>query len=69
MNPFGDDLLAWLLLALGGALAAGTAIALVKPPSEPGESDLSRPPPARSAVMILIGLVAAVWGLATLLRP
>jgi hypothetical protein len=63
----GDDLLAWLLLAIGGALAVGTALALVKPPSERGEADLARPPLARSLVMIAVGLVAALWGLATLL--
>ena len=66
MNPLGDDLLAWLLLALGGALAVGTGLALLRPPSEPSEGDLVRPPIARSVVMILVGLVAAVWGLATL---
>jgi hypothetical protein len=63
----GDDLLAWLLLALGGALAVGTGLALVKPPAERGEGDLARPPMARSLVMIAVGVVAAVWGLATLL--
>jgi hypothetical protein len=63
----GDDLLAWLLLALGGALAVGTGLALVRPPSERGEGDLTRPPLARSLVMIAVGLLAAVWGLATLL--
>jgi hypothetical protein len=67
VNPLGDDLLAWFLLALGGALAAGTGLALLRPPPEPGEGDLARPPLARSLVMILVGLVAALWGLATLL--
>jgi hypothetical protein len=67
MNPLGDDLLAWLLLALGAALAVGTGLALFRPPPEPGAGDLERPPLARSAVMVLVGVVAAVWGLATLL--
>ena len=67
MNPLGDDLLAWLLLALGAALAVGTGGALLRPPAQRSEGDLPRPPLARSLVMIAVGLVAAVWGLATLL--
>jgi hypothetical protein len=66
MNPLGDDLLPWLLLALGGALAVGTTLALFRPPDERGEGDLVRPPLARSLVMIAVGVVAAVWGAATL---
>jgi len=62
----GDDLLAWLILALGGALFAGNLMALVKPPP-PKEGDLETAPVARSVVMGLIGLVAAVWSLASLL--
>jgi hypothetical protein len=67
VNPFGDDLLPWLLLALGAALAGGTGFALLRPPAQRSEGDLDRPPLARSLVMIAVGLVAAVWGLATLL--
>jgi hypothetical protein len=66
MNPLGDDLIPWLLLALGGALAVGTALALLRPPDEPGDGDLVRPPLARSMVMIAVGTIAAVWGAATL---
>jgi len=62
----GDDLLAWLTLAIGGALAVGTLLALVRPPAAPDEGDLARPPLARSVVMIAVGLVAAIWGLASL---
>lgn len=32
LNPFGDDLLPWLVLALGAALVAGNVAALVRPP-------------------------------------
>ena len=66
----GDDLLAWLALAIGAALALGTLLALVRPPAEAGDGsggERQRPPLARSAVMIAIGTVAAAWGLATLL--
>jgi hypothetical protein len=62
----GDDLLAWLVLALGGALFAGNLMALVKPPP-PKEGDLEKAPIGRSVVMGLIGLVAALWSLASLL--
>jgi hypothetical protein len=67
MNPLGDDLIPWLLLALGGALAVGTGLALFRPPDQPGEGDLARPPLARSLVMIAIGAIAVVWGAATLI--
>ena len=64
----GDDLLAWLTLAIGGALAVGTALALVRPPVDPEDMDLARPPVARSVAMIVLGSFAAIWGLASLLR-
>lgn len=63
----GEDLLAWLLLAIGGALAVGNVLALVRPQKKPHEGDLERPPLARSVVMIAIGAVAAIWGLASLI--
>lgn len=62
----GDDLLIWLVLALGGALFAGNLMALVKPPP-PKEGDLAEAPVGRSVLMGLIGLVAAVWALASLI--
>ena len=64
----GNDLLAWLLLALGGAMAVGNVLALVRPPAKARKGDLPRAPVGRSVVMILIGLVAAVWALASLTR-
>ena len=62
----GDNLLAWLVLALGGALLVGNVLALVRPPAEAGEGDLRRAPTGRSLLMAGIGLVAAVWALASL---
>ena len=62
----GNDLLAWLILALGGALFAGNVMALVKPPP-PQEGDLAKAPIGRSVLMGVIGLVAAVWALASLI--
>jgi hypothetical protein len=63
----GEDLLAWLVLALGAALVAGNALALARPPKDPrNEGDLERAPVARSVTMLVVGLVAAIWALATL---
>lgn len=64
---FGEDLLAWLVLAIGGALAVGTVLALVRPPKEHESGDLNRPPMARSIAMIALGSIASIWGLASLL--
>ena len=64
----GDDLLAWLVLALGGALLVGNVAAIVRPPERPlEEGALERAPVARSVIMAVVGLVAAVWALASLL--
>lgn len=62
----GEDLLAWLVLALGGALFVGNALAVVKPPPQTKDGDLARAPVGRSVVMALVGLVATVWSLASL---
>ncbi len=63
----GEDLLAYLVLALGAAMAVGSIMALVRPPESPKEGELARAPLSRSLVMIVVGLVAAVWALASLL--
>lgn len=63
----GEDLLAWLVLALGGALAVGSGLALVRPPDRPREGELASAPLGRSLVMIAVGTVAAVWALASLI--
>jgi hypothetical protein len=63
----GDDLLAWLMLALGGALLVGNVAAIIRPPQQPREEGtLERAPVGRSVVMAAVGLVAAVWALASL---
>jgi hypothetical protein len=64
----GEDLIQWLLLALGGALFAGNLMAVIRPPVEQREAgNLERAPLARSLSFALLGLVAAVWALATLI--
>ncbi len=62
----GKDLLAWLVLALGGALVAGNVMALVRPPPQAKDGDLVRAPLRRSVTMIVVGGVAALWALASL---
>jgi hypothetical protein len=63
----GEDLLAWLVLALGGAMAAGSVMALVRPPEQPKDGDLVRAPVGRSIAFAVVGAVAAIWALASLL--
>ena len=46
----GEDLLAYLVLAIGGALCVGNVLALVRPPEAAAEGDLERAPLARSLV-------------------
>jgi hypothetical protein len=64
----GDDLLTWLLLALGGALLVGNVLAIVRPPAETAEGDLRRAPLGRSLLMAAVGAVAAIWALASLIK-
>jgi hypothetical protein len=62
----GDDLLPYLVLALGGALLVGNGLALLRPPPAPKDWELERAPVARTAVMMAIGLVATLWAIASL---
>lgn len=62
----GKNLLPWMVLALGGALVAGNLAAIVKPPATSKDGELGRAPVGRSLTMAGIGLVAAIWALASL---
>lgn len=62
----GEDLLPLLVLALGAAMVMGNGVALVRPPAQHREGELERAPAGRSMVMIGIGLLAALWALASL---
>lgn len=64
----GEDLLAYLILALGGALAVGNVLAIVRPPAETRDGELTRAPVARSLGMAFVGAVAFVWALASLVK-
>ena len=64
----GEDLLAWLVLAVGGAMAVGNALALIRPPEQQRhEDDLTAAPKGRSVAFIIVGAIATVWALASLL--
>jgi hypothetical protein len=62
----GTDVLPLLVLALGGALAVGNVLALLRPPLQAKDGELARAPTGRSVIMMLVGVVAAVWAVATL---
>ena len=62
----GDDLIVWLVLALGAALLLGNVLALVKPPPVPKDGELAAAPRGRSILMACIGFIAAAWALGSL---
>lgn len=62
----GEDLLPLLVLAIGGALAVGNVLALVRPPRQARPGELTRAPLGRTLTMLVLGLVAAVWAVASL---
>ncbi|MSO59710.1 MAG: hypothetical protein EXQ63_05230 [Ilumatobacteraceae bacterium] len=64
----GEDLLAWMVLALGGALAVGNLLAVLRPPpSVHDDGDLEKAPIARTGLMIVVGSIASLWAIASLL--
>lgn len=63
----GDDILPWLVLAVGGALAVGTTLALFRPRFDEEGEELPRPPLGRSVAMIALGTFASLWALASLI--
>lgn len=63
----GENLLPLLVLALGGAMAVGNLLAVVRPPERTEEGDLPRAPVTRSVVMAMIGAIAAAWAVASLI--
>ena len=67
MYLLGNDLLQWLILAFGGALALGNLLALVRPRPVSNDGDLVRPPLLRSLTMVVLGTLAAIWAFASLL--
>jgi hypothetical protein len=63
----GEDLLPFMVLAFGGALFVGSVLALITPPAQQlDEGHLERAPLGRSLVFAGLGLVAALWAIASL---
>ena len=62
----GEDILVWLVLALGGAMFVGNVLAVIKPPTKVAEGSLAHAPRSRSLAMAAVGLVAALWALLSL---
>ena len=62
----GEELISLLVLAIGGALAVGNLLALVRPRDTQEDGELDRAPLARSVLMIVLGMVASLWALASL---
>ena len=63
----GDNLLPFLVLAIGGAMVVGNGLALIRPPEKPKEGELTQAPVGRTITMIVVGALAAVWAVASLL--
>ena len=63
----GEDLLGWLLLALGAAMFVGNGLAILRPPANKEITDLKKAPIARSLIFMFLGLVASVAALGTLI--
>ena len=61
----GPDLLAYLLLAFGGAMLVGNLMAVLRPPPRMRAQGQTAPV-ARSVAMAVLGGIAAAWALASL---
>ena len=63
----GEDLLAYLLLAFGGAMLVGNLMAVLRPPPRMKEQGQTAPV-GRSVAMAALGGIAAAWALASLVN-
>ena len=71
-DSFYVDVMKQLVVAFGAALVVGNVLAMIRkqpPESEDGSATtLVRAPIWRSVLFVLLGLVMAIWGLASILR-
>ena len=61
LSVLGNDLLPWMVVALGGAMLVGNVMALVKPPPKAKPGELAQAPRRRTLFMAGIGLLAVIW--------
>ena len=65
----GEDTLVLLVLALGAAMFVGNGLAVLRPRARPRtDNDLPRAPVTRAVVMMVIGLTASLWAIASLVN-
>ena len=68
----GKDLLPWLMFAIGSALVVANLAAWLRPPRiDPADPTSPRREPAplsRVGPLMVLGLLVAVWALASLIR-
>lgn len=62
----GADLLVMIVGALGAAMLVGNVMALVRPPARVKEGDLAQAPRGRTILMAVVGGLACLWALASL---
>lgn len=62
----GTEILVYLVLAIGGAMAVGSILAIVRPPEQHKDGDLDAAPVGRSIAFAVVGLIGAIWAIATL---
>ena len=63
----GSDLLVYLVGALGAAMLVGNVAALLRPPARAKIGDLPVAPRNRTVAMAVVGALACLWTIATLL--
>jgi hypothetical protein len=64
----GEDLLVWLVLAFGGAMLVGNLLALARPPvKQLDNAELNTAPVGRTIAMAVMGGIAALWALVSLI--
>jgi hypothetical protein len=62
----GDQLLPFLVLAMGGAMVVGNVLALLRPPPDTKKGELQKAPMGRTVTMIVLGAIASIWALGSL---
>lgn len=62
----GEDILPLMVLAIAGAMVVGNVMAIVRPPEQTKEGELASAPRTRTITFIVVGTIASVWAVASL---